>query len=123
MRRLKAFLLMEMVVALGLLFISGISMFTTLASSDRGYSQAIQARLALRLAVQTMESLRAGNLKATIGTQTLEALGEVVGKSSTTFTPKLVVTKNGTMLLVRSQVSWSEGRRTHLVELKTLVAP
>jgi len=123
MRRLKAFLLMEMVVALGLLFISGISMFTTLASSDRGYSQAIQARLALRLAVQTMESLRAGNLKATIGTQTLEALGEVVGKSSTTFTPKLVVTNNGTMLLVRSQVSWSEGRRTHLVELKTLVAP
>ena len=123
MRRLKAFLLMQMVVAFGLLFISGISMFTTLASSDRGYSQAIQARMALRLAVQTMESLRAGNLKATIGTQTLEPLGEVVGKSATTFTPKLVVASSGTMLLVRSQVTWNEGRRTHLVELKTLVAP
>ena len=123
MRRLKAFLLMQMVVAFGLLFISGISMFTTLASSDRGYSQAIQVRLALRLAAQTMESLRSGNLKATLGTQTLESVGEVVGKSATTFTPKLVVTNNGTMLLVRSQVSWREGRRDHLVELKTLVAP
>lgn len=123
MSRLKAFLLMEMVVAFGLLFISGISMFTTLASSDRGYSQAIQARLALRLAVQTMESVRAGNLKATLGTQTLEPVAEVVGQSATTFTPKLVVTSSGTMLLVRSQVSWSEARRNHLVELKTLVAP
>jgi len=123
MRRLKAFLLMQMVVAFGLLFISGISMFTTLASSDRGYSQAMQVRLALRLAVQNIESLRAGNLKATLGTQTLEVVGEVVGKSATTFTPKLVVTSSGTLLLVRSQVSWSEGRRNHLVELKTLVAP
>jgi len=114
---------MQMVVAFGLLFITGVSMFTTLASSDRGYSQAIQTRTALRLCNETLESLRAGTLKPTIGTQTLATVTMVTGRSGEEYTPKLVVSSSGTMLLVRSQVSWTEGRRTHLVELKTFVAP
>lgn len=119
----RGFLLMQMVVAFALLFISGVSMFTTLASSDRGYMQAIQTRVALRLCNETLESLRAGNLKATVGTQTMATVSQTAGKSGTIYTPRLVVSTSGNMLLVRSQVTWSEGRRTHLVELKTLVAP
>ena len=114
---------MQMVVAFALLYISGVSMFTTLASSDRGYSQAIQTRMALRLCSETMASMRAGTLKPTLGTQTLATVSLTAGKSGTLYTPRLVVTNNGSMLLVRSQVSWVEGKRKHLVELKTLVAP
>lgn len=119
----RGFLLMQMVVAFGLLFITGISMFTTLASSDRGYAQAIQTRVALRLCSETLESLRAGTLKPTIGTQTLAAVSQTAGKSATVYSPKLIISSSNTMLLVRSQVTWSENRRTHLVELKTLVTP
>lgn len=119
----RGFLLMQMVVAFALLFISGMSMFTTLASSDRGYAQAIQTRVALRLCSENLESLRAGTLKPTLGTQSLATVSQTAGKSATIYTPRLVVSSSGTMLLVRSQVSWVEGRRTHLVELKTLVAP
>jgi type II secretory pathway pseudopilin PulG len=119
----RGFLLMQMVVAFALLFISGISMFTTLASSDRGYTQAIQTRMALRLCNEALESLRAGTLKPTIGTQTLATISETAGRSSAVYTPRLVVSNSGSMLLVRSQVTWTEGKRTHRVELKTLVAP
>jgi type II secretory pathway pseudopilin PulG len=117
------FLMMEVVVAFALLFISGVSMFNTLAASDRGYAQAIQTRVAMRLCGETLEQLRAGTLKPTIGTQTLTSLTLTTGKSGETYVPKLVVSTSGTMLLVRSQVSWTEGRRTHQVEVKTLVAP
>lgn len=119
----QGFLLIEVVVAFALLFISGVSMFTTLSNSDLGYTQAIQTRVALRLCGENLESLRAGTLKATVGTQTLSTVTQTAGKSGTLYTPKLVVSTSGTLLLVRSQVSWTEGRRTHLVELKTLVAP
>lgn len=114
---------MQLVVAFGLLFISAVSMLTTLASSDRGYSLAIQTRVALRLCSESLESIRAGNLKATPGTQTLSKVSQTEGKSATQYTPRLVVSSSGSMLLVRAQVSWSEGSRNHVVELKTLVAP
>ena len=114
---------MQMLVAFALLFISGVSMFTTLASSDRSYAVAIQTRVALRLCSENLESVRAGTLKATVGSQTLPSLNQTEGKSAVSYTPRLVVSSSGTMLLVRSQVSWAEGKRNHLVELKTLVAP
>ncbi len=114
---------MQMVVAFGLLFISGVSMFSTLASSDRGYALAIQTRVALRLSNETLESLRAGTLKATVGTQTLTNVSQTEGRGAIVYTPRLVISSSGTMLLVRSQVSWVEGKRNHVVELKTLVAP
>ena len=120
---MRGFLLMQMVVAFGLLFVSAVSMFTTLANSDRGYALAIQTRVALRLCGETLESVRAGTLTATLGTQTLSAVSQSEGKSAISYTPRLVVSANGSMLLVRSQVSWVEGRRNHKVELKTLVAP
>ncbi|MBS2039423.1 hypothetical protein JST97_30840 [bacterium] len=120
---MRGLLLIQMVVAFALLFISGVSMFTTLASSDRSYSVAIQTRVALRLCSETLESVRAGTLKATIGTQTFASLSQTEGRSAVSYTPRLVVSSSGNMLLVRSQVSWVEGQRNHLVELKTFVAP
>lgn len=115
--------LMDAVVAFFLVFVAGISMFTTLASSDRAYSQAIQIRVAARLAEENLESVRAGTVSKAPGTHSLPSLSLKIGRSGVNFTPEIVVTTSGSVLLVRSRVRWSEGKRNHNVELKSFVAP
>ena len=114
---------MEAVVAFFLIFVAGISMLTSLESSQRGYTQATQIRVAVRLAEQGLESVRAGNLKASPGIQKLSPLQLKMGSTATTYNPEIEVTSSGGLLLVRSRVLWQESRRAHQVELKTYVAP
>lgn len=123
MKKRRGAFLMEAVVAFFLVFVAGISMFTTLHTSDRAYTQAIQIRVAARLAEEGLESVRAGNIKKTVGTQTLSALSLKVGRSGVSFRPEIVISISGSVLLVRSRVRWTEARRNHQVELKSYVAP
>lgn len=119
----SGFLLMEAVVAFFLVFLAGLTMFTSLQASDKGYTQATQIRVAVRLAEEGLESVRAGNLTRTVGLQSLAGLQLRIGRSALLYTPEIEISASGTLLLVRSRVSWQESRRIHRVELKTYVAP
>lgn len=122
MRR-RGLLLSEMLVAFLLMFLAALSMMNLLSSSDTNYRQAAQSQIALRLARQGLENVRAKNLPRTAGTQTLTPLSEGSGRTNITFSPSIIVTAAGTMMQVRSRVTWIDQKRTHNVELVTLVAP
>jgi Tfp pilus assembly protein PilV len=112
---------MEAMISLFLLFLTGFTVLGTLQTSDLGYSEAAQARIALRLAREGLELVRAGTTVPTSGTQTLTATTVPVGRSSITFTPQIVGVLTGNIWLIRSRVLWSEGTHSHTVELKTYV--
>lgn len=121
--RQRGYLLLDALVCIFLLFLASMTMFSLLSTSDQGYSQATQTRVALGLAREGLENVRSGNTAKTVGSQTLTPVSLGLAKSTMVFKPKIVITTVGPVLLVRSQVNWSEGARAHSLELKTYVAP
>ena len=121
--RKRGYLLLEAIVCIFLLFLASMTMFSLLSTSDQGYSQATQTRVALGLAREGLEKVRSGSTPKTVGSQNLAAVSLGLAKSTMVFTPKIVISAAGPVLLVRSQVIWSEGARTHSLELKSYVAP
>lgn len=121
--RQRGYLLLEAIVCIFLLFLASMTMFNLLSTSDQGYSQATQTRVALGLAREGLENVRSGSTPKTVGSQALPAVSLGLAKSSMVFQPKVVISVAGPVLLVRSQVIWSEGTRAHSLELKSYVAP
>jgi len=112
--------LLEAVIAMFLLFISGISLLGLLQSSDQAYTQAAQAHVALRLANEGLELAR---MEPKAGKLDLKPVVLRVGASQLSFLPEVQMTTEGSVLLVRSKVSWSDGRRNHSLELKSYATP
>lgn len=112
--------MLEAVIALFLLFISGFSLLGLLQSSDQAYTQAAQAHVALRLA---NEGLQLAQVEPRAGKLDLKPVDLRVGLHALSFTPEVQMTTEGDVLLVRSKVSWSDGRRKHSLELKSYVTP
>lgn len=123
MTKRRGFLLVEGMVGFFLLFLASMTMFRLLSTSDRGYTLATQSRVALRLAREGLENVRAGNIPKTLGTQTLTTVSLKMAKSAMVFTPTITMSTLNSVLLVRSKVTWSEGIRLHSVEIKSCVAP
>ena len=110
-------------MAIMLFFITAVTTLGILSNSDRAYSQATQTRVALRLAREGLETLRAGTIKPVAGVQTLTVVPLREGRTPINYTPAIECLQQGSVWLVRSRVTWSEGPRTHVVELKTYVSP
>jgi len=121
-RRIRAVVMLEAMISVFLLFLAGMTMLGTLQTSDRAYTEATQARIALRLAREGLELVRAGTVVPTAGTQALTPVSVPVGRVSISFTQQIVGLLQGNVWLIRSQVLWSEGPRSHVVELKTYVS-
>lgn len=112
--------MLEAVIALFLLFISGISLLGLLQSSDQAYAQAAQAHVALRLANEGLELAR---IQPKAGKLDLKPMSLRVGIHQLNFVPEVQMINEGNVLLVRSKVSWNHGRRNHSLELKSYVTP
>lgn len=123
MRKRRGLLLLEGLIAFGLIFTASMVLLSLLQSMDKSYAQAAQVQVALRLARENLELVRAGSLAKTTGSRTLSTVTMQLGAGTVTFTPTLQIATSGKVLLVTSQVGWSEARRTHGVELQTYVAP
>ncbi|MBT9584051.1 hypothetical protein IV102_11990 [bacterium] len=119
----RGFLMMEAVVGLFLIFLAAMVTLTSLHTSDRGYTQATQIRVGLRLAREGLEAVRAGTVNPTVGLQKLTPIQQRVGRSSLTYRPELEVKISANLLLVYSRVRWNDGKSNHVLELKTFVAP
>ena len=115
--------MIEAVIGLFLIFLAAMVTLTSLHTSDRGYAQATQIRVGLRLAREGLEALRAGTLKPTVGLQNLTPIQQRVGRSGLTYRPELEVKVSTNLLLVYSRVRWHDGKTNHVLELKTFVAP
>lgn len=118
MRRRGGVLLLEVMVTFSLMALVGVMLFNLLATSDRGYAQAVESRIALRLAQDTLERARGTSLKPTAGTQVLTAVSARSGRGVVSFIPELTGTDQGTYWIVTSKVRWL----THSVELRSCVA-
>ena len=117
----KGALLMEAMIAIALLFLTVITVLYMMSTNDRAYAQAIQTRVALRLARESLESVRAGTIPPAPGVQKLTAVSLREGSVAMAFSPEIESLLQGKIWLVRSRVLWSEGPRNHVVELKTFV--
>lgn len=120
MRRASGAILLEAVIALFLLFTAGISLLGLLQSSDQAYHQAAQAQLALRLAHEGLELAR---VQPQAGKLALKPVSLLSGQRALEYHPEVEMLTRDQVLLVISRVRWSDGRRSHQVELKTYVAP
>lgn len=117
-RAARGVLLLEVMVSFSLLALVSVMLFNLLSVSDLGYSQSTEARMALRLAQETLERARGASLKPTAGVQTLTPVAARSARGAVTFTPELQGSDQGTWWLVTSRVRWGK----HLVELTSCVA-
>jgi type II secretory pathway pseudopilin PulG len=119
--RPRGFLLIQVVVAFFVIFVVGVATLGVVSSAERSYIQAAQVRVAVQIAREGLESVRAGNLKPTLGLLPLPAISCRIGRSLMQFQPQLETSSQQGLLFVRSRVLWQEGGRNHRVEVKCFV--
>ena len=118
----RGLLLIQAVVAFFLIFTVGVASLGVMSSAERNQSHAAQVRVAVQMARDGLESVRSGVVKASPGQQRLTSVNCRIGKTSVQFQPEIQVESWKGLLLVRSRILWSEGRRNHRVEVKCLVS-